>query len=336
MTHPSTHERFTLVASGSSNRLGAFARDVRQGLTSSPKHLSCCYFYDAEGSALFEEICELPEYYLTRAEREILEAHADDLVNRFPAAIDLVELGSGSASKTRVLIEAFLRERDSLRYVPVDICRVVLEESSRQLLKDYPGLEIVAVAAEYQEAMSFLQTANSSSKLILWLGSNVGNFDRLDAGRFLLQVKATMSNRDALLIGIDFRKDAAELESAYDDAAGITAAFNLNLLTRINRELGGRFDLDSFKHRAGYNESLGRIEMYLVSRRTQQVRIDNLGLEIELTAGEAIHSENSYKYSFAEIESLAAAAGLQIAEQWLDSQERFSVNLMLPSTPPST
>lgn len=326
---PSIRPRFRLIAMDASARLAAFARDVQAGLTSRPKRLSCCYFYDGEGSLLFEEICELPEYYLPRAEREILQAHAAELAAWFAGDITLVELGSGNAAKTRILIGAFLRRQETLCYVPVDICRTVLEESSRQLLKDYPHLEILAVAGEYHEGLRHLNT-EARPKLVLWLGSNVGNFDRPEAAQFLRRVRATMSPRDRLLMGVDLRKDRAVLERAYDDARGVTAQFNLNLLARINRELDGHFDLTKFRHRAVYREDMGRIEMYLDSVCAQQVAIDRLGLKVPFAPGEAIHTENSYKYSFAEIEELAAGAGLSVEQRWLDNERRFSVNLLAP------
>src|SRR5207237_4362309 len=206
MGSTTARQRFTLITGNTGERLTAFARDVRQGLTSHPKQLSCCYFYDGEGSVLFEEICALPEYYLTRAEHEILQARAAELVSRYPAAVTLVEFGSGSAAKTRLLIEAFLERRQTLRYVAVDICRLVLEESSRALLQDYPGLEIVALAAEYREGLRQLQTVAAGPELILWLGSNVGNLHRPEAARFLQQLRGTMGAADALLIGIDLRQ----------------------------------------------------------------------------------------------------------------------------------
>jgi dimethylhistidine N-methyltransferase len=225
-------QRLTLIAGNTTNRLAAFARDVHNGLTAHPKHLSCCYFYDGEGSLLFEEICALPEYYLTRAEREILEVRSGELIAQFSVAPTLVELGSGSAAKTRLLIETFLRAHGRLRYVPIDICRVMLEQSSLQLLNEYAGLEIVAIAAEYHEGLRHLQALAGGPKLILWLGSNVGNFHRPDAARFLEEVRSTMTAGDLLLVGVDLRKERAVLERAYDDSQGITADFNLNLLAR--------------------------------------------------------------------------------------------------------
>ncbi len=327
-------QRFTLIATNQKDRHAAFARDVLEGLTSTPKQLSCCYFYDRMGSLLFEAICDLPEYYLTRAEEEILRARGAELVSRFATQVRLVELGSGTAAKTRILIEALLSRQPALRYVPIDICRVTLQESALQLLKEYTGLDVIAIAAEYREGLRHLRAESdgrSPAQLILWLGSNVGNYHRPEAAGFLRQVREMMTDADRLLVGIDLRKDRAVVEPAYDDSQGVTAEFNLNLLTRINRELGGRFDLEAFRHRAVYNEEAGRIEMYLVSTRAQRVAIQHPGLEIEFAAGEMIHTENSYKYSLAEVESLAVAAGLRIECQWLDSDSRFCANLLAPA-----
>jgi dimethylhistidine N-methyltransferase len=305
----------------------AFAYDVEVGLTASAKRLPCRYFYDEQGSLLFEEICGLPEYYLTRTERRILEERAGEIAALFPEEIALVELGSGSATKTRLVIEAFLKAHRTLRYVPIDISPTILEESSRGLLRDYPRLEIAAVAAKYEEGLLRLQAETDRPKLILWLGSNVGNLDREEAAGFLRAVRETMAPRDRLLVGIDMRKEQAVLERAYDDSRGVTARFNLNLLGRINRELGGRFDLSTFQHRAVYNEPAGRVEIYLDSRLAQRVWIEGLDLEVPFAAGESIHTENSYKYSRQEIGDLAGAAGLRLERQWMDVQGWFSVNL---------
>ena len=215
--------RFRLIAMDTHTGLAAFARNVRKGLTSRPKQLSCCYFYDREGSLLFEEICELPEYYLPAAERSILNAHAAEIADSFPDEAVLVELGSGNAAKTRLLIDAFLGRQPTLRYVPVDISRTALEDSSRLLLQEYPGLEILAVAGEYHEGLRHLQAAGPQAKLILWLGSNVGNFNRDEATHFLGKVRQTMSPADRLLAGIDLRKERHILKRAYDDSRGVTA-----------------------------------------------------------------------------------------------------------------
>jgi L-histidine Nalpha-methyltransferase len=324
--------RFTLtsIEEGESSSV-TLAEEVRHGLTARPKQLPCRFFYDAEGSQIFEEICELPEYYVTRAEREILERNAGEIIALAPDNCSLVELGSGSATKTRLLIETLLRRQGTLRYLPVDISRTALEESSRQLLDTYAGMEIHAVAAEYQVGLRHLAREAGQPKLILWLGSNIGNLERDEASFFLQQVRRSMRPEDRLLIGIDLRKDRAVLEPAYDDARGVTARFNKNLLARINHELGGHFALDSFDHRAVYDEVIGRVEMYLVSRHAQTVPIDQLGLEAEFDAGEPIHTENSYKYSDHEIHELAANAGFQVERSWYDAAMRFSENLFRPA-----
>jgi dimethylhistidine N-methyltransferase len=323
--------RLSVITPRADSHLEDFACDVAAGLARIPKQLSCRYFYDREGSHLFEQICDLPEYYLTRAEAEVLRQRAGEVSSRLAAGTTLVELGSGSAAKTRLLIEALLSRQESLRYVPVDISRSMLEETARILLETYPGLEITAIAGEYGDGLRQLRAMPEDPKLILWLGSNVGNFERPDAAAFLRATRETMRTRDRLLVGIDLRKDPGVLEPAYDDSRGVTARFNLNLLARINRELGGHFDLAAFRHRAVYDEEIGRIEMYLVSTRPQRVAIDGLGLQVPFAAGESIHTENSYKYSIAEIEALAEAAGLQTEARWFDAGDRFSLNLFVPA-----
>jgi dimethylhistidine N-methyltransferase len=243
----------------------------------------------------------------------------------------LVELGSGNAAKTRLLLQAILGRQKYLLYIPVDICRTVLEDTSIQLLKEYPALKVVAVAGEYHEGLRYLQVEVGRPKLILWLGSNVGNFHREDAVQFLSNVRKTMNEADRFLLGVDQRKDKSILEKAYDDSRGVTAQFNLNLLTRINRELGGHFDLKNFKHRAIYDEDIGRVEMYLDSLCDQEVAIDQINMRVSFASGESIHTENSYKYSPSEIEALAKNAGFQVEARWLDSNRRFSECLFRPS-----
>jgi dimethylhistidine N-methyltransferase len=318
--------RFRLIELTAGDPVAEFAKDVAAGLTAEPKHLSCRYFYDREGSRLFEAICELPEYYLTRAETEILQRHACEITSLFHGDVTVVELGSGSAVKTRLLLEALLPGR-RVRYVPIDICRPVLDESAADLLERFPTLEIVAVSAEYHEGLRHLRSECDRPRLILWLGSNIGNFTRAEAAAFLRRIRDTMASSDRILVGVDLRKDRAVLEPAYDDAAGVTAAFNLNLLARINHELNANFDLGAFQHRAIYNQDLGRIEMYLVSTRLQTVTIGRIGLMVQFAAGETIHTENSYKYTLAEIHAVAAAAGLQDQCYWQDASGRFNVHL---------
>ncbi len=327
MGRSTTAERLCLLAAGAGVDRAALARDVAHGLASLPKRLPCRHFYDHEGSHLFEAICAQPEYYLPDAEREALKVAAPDIASRRPPGTVLIELGSGSAVKTRILIESLLQRHHTLRYVPIDVSRTALVESAQALLRDYPSLEISAIGCEYEEALARLDGEVCGPKLILWLGSNIGNFHRADASQFLRRLRALTAPGDHLLVSIDLRKDRAVLEPAYDDAQGVTARFNLNLLARVNRELGGRFDLEAFQHRSIYNDKEGRIEMYLVSLRAQRVRIDDLGIEVSFAEGEAIHTEDSYKYSVPEIRGLATDADLRIEQQWFDAGRRMSVNL---------
>src|SRR5262245_8827306 len=324
--------RYRLVELTGGDPAAEFARDVAAGLTAEPKQLPCRYFYDREGSRLFAAICELPEYYLTRAETEILERHAREIASLFQGDVTVIELGSGNAVKTRLVLEALLPGR-RVRYVPIDICRPVLEESVADLMQRFPTLEIVAVAAEYHEGLRHLRSESDRPRLILWLGSNIGNFTRVEAATFLRRIRDTMTPLDRMLVGVDLRKDRAVLEAAYDDAAGVTAAFNRNLLARINHELNGNFDPSAFEHRAIYNPDLGRIEMYLVSTRVQSVTVERIGLTVRFTAGETIHTENSYKYTLAEFGAVATAAGLQDQCFWQDAAGRFSLHLLATESP---
>jgi dimethylhistidine N-methyltransferase len=324
--------QFSLVEGDADRDLATFAEAVRSGLTARVKSLPCRFFYDEIGSKLFEEICELPEYYPTRTELEILESCAEELSSLFERPLVLAELGSGSSAKTRVLIDALLRRHGQLRYLPVDVSRSILEESSLTLLDQYDALTIHAIASDYHEGLRHVRAESGRTKLIAWLGSSVGNLRRDDAARFLGTVRQAMTGPDRLLLGIDLRKSRETLERAYDDADGVTARFNLNLLRRINRELGGHFDLDAFHHRARYEESAGFVEIHLVSTRDQRVPIDDLDLVVPFAAGETIHTENSFKFSLDEIDSLAAGAGMRVDRRWLDRQHLFSLNLFAPLT----
>ena len=311
--------------------LSGLADDVRTGLAAKPKRFLPKYFYDQLGSQLFEAICLLPEYYLTRAENEILERYSDEIVASVEGHKTLVEMGSGSASKTRLLIEALLRRQGELLFMPVDISASALESSSRILLQSYPRLKIEAYAADYFAGLAELGKKPRGRTLALFLGSNISNFDEHDALEFLRAMRSVLRKDDALLLGADLKKDTATLEAAYNDALGVTAAFNLNVLARINRELGGNFDLRGFKHHARYNAEAGRVEIFIESLCDQEVAIENLGLEVEFSAGEQIHTENSYKYDLAGISQLAATTGFACTRTWLDSQGRFSSNLLLAS-----
>lgn len=310
-----------------------FADDVRAGLTAQPKTLPSKYFYDQLGSAIFEAITFLPEYYLTRAETEILTAHADKIIASAQPA-RLIELGSGSAQKTRYLIEAGLRRHHNLEYSAIDISQTVLAASAKALRAQYAGLTVKSYQGDYYEGLRALASANSRPHdaqhrtLALFLGSNIGNFDPPEALRLLKAIRNVLKRDDALLLGADLKKDRATLEAAYDDPIGLTGAFNLNILARVNRELGGRFDLRSFRHRAVYDNVHGRVEMHLVSTTAQIVPIQTLSLDIPFAQGETIHTESSYKFSRDDIERLARDAGFELQSLWTDGEQRFACHLL--------
>lgn len=326
----STSPRPRLVVNDLSRRNGhaEFARDIRQGLLSNPKHLFPKYLYDEVGSRLFEAICEVDEYYLTRAEDQILRVHADEIVEEVPNCATLIELGSGSAEKTRKIIEALLRRRDDLLFVPIDISATALEESSHSLLKAYPGLRINAYAADYFEALAALPPLDSKPVLVLFLGSNIGNFEPDEALRFLRAIRAVLRKQDALLLGADLKKDRATLEAAYNDSLGVTRTFIVNELARINRELDANFDLWAFGLRSIYNEAAGRVEVYLESLKQQLVTIRGLDLSITLNAGERIQIEHAYKYDRGDLSLLGERSGFELGRTWLDEKRRFSSNLL--------
>lgn len=312
-----------------------FTEDVRQGLGASPKRLLPKYFYDTLGSQLFEAICLLPEYYLTRAEDEIFAAHADEIVGCLGGAKTLlVEMGSGSATKTRRIIEALLKRQRELLYIPVDISATALKTSAHLLLEHFSALRIKAYASDYHTAFESIREDAQASEyrvLALFLGSNIGNFDHAEAEDFLRRLRRNVLRRagDTLLLGADLRKDAPTLEAAYDDSLGVTAAFNLNLLARINRELDADFNPREFRHIAFYNEEAGRVEVYLESKRAQTVHIRRPDYRVEFAAGERIHTEYSHKYSAAELSALAHRTGYTHARTWLDGEKRFSSNLFV-------
>jgi L-histidine N-alpha-methyltransferase len=303
---------------------------VYTGLTATPKHLPPRLFYDREGSAIFEEITDLPEYYPTRTEQAILEANADEIVAFAGEPMALIEFGSGSSRKTRVLIEAALRRQKRLDYAPIDISRAFLHETSQTLLDEYPGLSVTAVAGEYFDAARALPRS-SCPRLILFLGSNIGNLTEDEAVEFLTRVRRTMEPHDRLLIGTDMVKDVDVLEAAYNDAQGVTARFNGNVLRRINSELGGNFDLGAFRHHAPYDEAEQRIEMRLVSECDQMVRIESLDTDFIFAEGEAIVTEWSQKYTRERFGAIAAPAGLRIEKSWSDAQGWFTEYLLCPA-----
>ncbi len=303
---------------------GGFLEDVLAGLAKPRKELPPKYFYDARGSALFEAICELPEYYLTRTEAAIMRGRGAEMARHLGPGCVLVEFGSGSARKTRILIEAAA----PAAYVAIDIARDQLEATAADLARDFPGLEVIAICADYSRPIALppLAAPGSRRRVIYFPGSTIGNLVPAEARAFLRNAGSLAGAGGGLLIGVDLKKDTARLNAAYNDARGVTAEFNLNLLARINRELGAAFDLSGFRHFAYYNEALGRIEMHLVSTKAQTVTIG--GGVFRFRADETIHTENSYKYSIPEFQELSRGAGLAPVECWMDAEQLFGVHYL--------
>jgi dimethylhistidine N-methyltransferase len=302
----------------------AFAHDVIAGLTARPKRLSPKYFYDEAGSRLFEQITELPEYYPTRCELSILRTHAADIALLLQAPSALIEFGSGSSRKARILLDA---ARAIEAYVPVDISPEMLAQEAAALTRDYPRLKVLPVAADFTKDFQLPASIAHLARTGFFPGSTIGNFEPHDASAFLSHAARMLGIGAILIIGIDLVKDANILNAAYDDAAGVTAKFNLNLLTRINRELGANFDLDGFCHQGFYNSERHRVEMHLASRRRQKVRV--LGRTIEFRAGETIHTENSYKYTVDSFGALARGSGWTPVAGWTDPKGYFSVQALM-------
>lgn len=307
-----------------------FAGDVRAGLTKpGQKELLSKYLYNDIGSALFEVICLLPEYGLTRADARLLRKHADDIVSRIPCKPVVAELGSGSGQKTRWILES-LSKRQAVTYYPIDISGAALARS-RQELGEIPFVNLVGFEREYLDGMLEVAARRKEDEclLVLFLGSTIGNFDR-DAGeRFLRELRVMLNPGDYLLLGTDLVKPVPQLLVAYDDPLGVTAVFNLNLLERINVELGGDFDLRRFRHVARYDEAERRIEMHLRSEAEQSVHIQRAGITVDFHAGETIWTESSHKYSLPEIETMAHRTGFHCESQWVDEDWPFAQNLFL-------
>lgn len=298
-------------------------RAVLIGLSGSPKQLPPKFFYDEAGSRIFARICEQPEYYLPAVERGIFETHADDIIGSLDAGgCPLIEPGAGCGVKVRFLLDS----AGPAMYVPMDISAAHLRMSAERLAAAYPALQIHAVCVDHTKPYELPAAIPAERRVFFYPGSSLGNFDPSEAIRFLRDLCRKAGAQGRLLIGIDTKKSAAVLDRAYNDEAGVTAAFNLNLLQRIRHELGADLEVGSFHHHAFYNEQLGRIEMHLVSRRDQRVRIN--GSTFEFRSGESIHTENSYKYTPAEFQQLALEAGWVGEKVWLDPQRYFSVHLL--------
>ncbi len=293
-----------------------------EGLRASPKRIAPKFFYDARGSQLFETICSLPEYYLTRAETEILGVHAREISDLIGPGCILIELGSGSSHKVRLLLEAL----QPAAYLPMDISRDHLLRAARLLAAEYPWLEVHATCIDYSRQLDLPYCPNGTRKIAFFPGSSIGNFEPGETVAFLRNIAQMLQANGALLIGVDLKKDARTLHAAYNDSRGVTAQFNLNLLARINREMEGRFILDDFEHSAFYNEPLGRIEMHLASRCRQTVQVG--AQHFGFARGETVHTENSYKFGLDEFRDIARLAGFRPLRAWSDSHGLFSVHYL--------
>ena len=305
------------------------AVEVLNGLTERPKTLSPWLFYDQKGSQLFEEITELPEYYVTRTERQILAEHADEIVTAAAGGRDLsmIELGAGTATKTGLLLNAAVGLQGSVIYYPIDVSETALEEARTRLEAELPEVIVEPIVADYTEGMRQNSASHPGRKLVLYIGSSIGNFSPADALEVLRGVRAQLLPGDSLLLGTDMVKDVDTLLAAYDDAAGVTARFNKNILVRINRELDANFNPRLFRHRARWNEEHSRIEMHLESLLAQKVTLRALDTEVRFAFGETIHTENSYKFTDERAGALLTRAGFKLRQQWSDANHWFTVYL---------
>jgi L-histidine Nalpha-methyltransferase len=302
-------------------------QDVINGLKQKQKLLPTRYFYDRKGSQLFEKICQLPEYYPTRTEASILQQYATDIVNQ-TQAIELVELGSGSSSKTRYLFNAYQESNIPLYYIPVDVSDSILKESAKELLIDYPQVKIQGKVATYSQALQQLKNNFLGKRIIIFLGSSIGNFNSAKCDRFITQVTSALNPGDYFLLGIDLQKPVGILEAAYNDSQGVTAAFNLNMLQHLNHRFAGNFNLDSFKHQAIYNQTEDQIEMYLISQKEQTVTLSSLNLTIKLEKEERILTEISRKFNLAKMEKYLSDRNLNLIKTYTDPQQWFGLLLV--------
>jgi len=302
---------------------------VRSGLTGRPKSLPPWLLYDEAGSRLFEQITGLPEYYLTRVERSIFLDKAVQILSEAGDGhrLRLVELGAGSAAKTRILLLAALERQSSVVYEPVDVSASALEEARERIENEIPEVQVIPRLMDYTNGFELRPTGERERRLVLYIGSSIGNFEPGEAAALLRRIRGRLRPADTFLLGVDLRKDSETLHAAYNDSAGVTAAFNLNLLARMNRELGADFDLEAFAHRAVWNEDASRIEMHIESQASQSVRIETLDLEINFRKGETIHTENSYKFTRGAAEAMLSSAGFTAASTWTDPREWFAVCL---------
>jgi dimethylhistidine N-methyltransferase len=302
------------------------AREVRDGLSATPKRLPCKLLYDAVGSELFEQITELPEYYLTRTERDIFEDYAAEMLQAAGPSLTLVELGAGTANKTRILIEELLQRQTRALFYPIDVSPAALNEAVTQMAAQFPQLRVNPIVADYSGGVPAL-TRISGRKLVLFIGSSIGNYDPPEAIAMLRRIRRSLRAGDALLLGTDLAKSSKVLVPAYDDAQGVTAQFNKNILARLNRELDADFNLDAFRHLALWNKRCSRMEIYLESTQAQSVFIPAIDMDVRFAAGERIHTENSYKYTDDMVNDILSSSGFKLERTWTDPRRWFGVHL---------
>lgn len=304
-----------------------FADEISSSLNRDSKYIDPKFFYDKKGSDLFEKICDLPEYYPTRTEIQILKDLKSDLSKYLDNSFRLVELGSGSSIKTRLILDIFAEIQNKIEYFPIDISEI-LTESSELLQRDYQDLKITGIIDTYEGGLEFIEKYDDKKNLIIFLGSSFGNFIPSQGKTFLQKINSIMKNEDLFLIGLDLVKNKKILEDAYDDSQGITAKFNLNVLSRINDELDADFILKDFQHIAKYNEKAQRVELYLKSLVNQSVIISKANLSLKLKQGELIHTEHSHKYEISQIKELMEDTGFAIKQNWLDAKNHFALTLV--------
>lgn len=306
--------------------LPPYIDEVVHGLTSRPKTLPCKLFYDDRGSQLFEEITRLQEYYPTRTEFEVLQDSAKEIVEAAGTPVSIVELGAGTATKTGALLRAFAGRQMRVKYFPIDISAGALADARLRVEEECANVIVRPVVADFSDGFHFLREI-PGRKLVLYLGSSIGNFEWNDAIAMLRKVHAQLDDGDALLLGTDMVKPAEILVPAYDDAQGVTAQFNKNILVRLNRELGANFDVDSFRHIAEWSPERSRMEIFLETTRPQKVTLRNAGLTVQFRAGERIHTENSHKYTLEMVERMLCVSGFKLEKTWFDRQQWFGLNL---------
>ena len=310
-----------------------FAADLLQGLTSKPKFLKSKYFYDERGDELFQSIMQLDEYYLTRSEFEIFSSNKEKLLNIFSAdgkRFQLIEFGAGDGTKTKTLIEYFYNKKSNFKYVPIDISSNIIDELSGSLKDKFPGLEVEAINTDYFTALNNLNTSDSTSRVILFLGSNIGNFSSERSIEFLGSLRNYLTPADKVMIGFDLKKDPQVILNAYNDKSGVTRAFNLNLLERINREFHADFDISKFYHFPLYDPLTGQARSYLISKEKQVININDLNLVVSVDASEPIHMEISQKYDLEDITSLANSSGFNVINNLFDCKHYFVDSIWQP------